>query len=95
MNDSNNTFMAEAGKAVAAIQKLQWAFYIVVIIATLTIRLKPLVTVVGGVVALIILFFIYVYYIGKLDCPHCERSLRYLWPVLRQVTTCPFCGRKL
>jgi len=52
-------------------------------------------TAISGISVLVLLFFIYTYFISKLDCPYCERSLRYLWTVLKNVTTCPFCGKKL
>ena len=87
--------MAGAQSAVRGIEKLRWGFYIVVIVCSITFRLRPMATAVSGASVLVLLFFIYTYFISKLDCPYCERSLRFLWTVLHNVTTCPFCGKKI
>jgi hypothetical protein len=95
VSDEKPEFMPGAKKAVKGIEKLRWGFYVVVIAFALTVRIRPYAACMGAGIGFVILFFIYVYFISKLDCPHCERSLRYLWQVLERVTTCPFCGRRL
>jgi len=81
--------------AVSGIEKLRWGFYIVVIVGSLTVRFRPVQTLIASGAVLLVLFFIYTYFISKLDCPYCDRSLRFLWTVLDKVTTCPYCGKKL
>lgn len=95
MADRDERFLPRARKAVRGIEKLKWAFYIVIIAGSLTVRFRPLATAIGAGVCFLVLFFIYAYYISRMDCPYCEKSLRYLWPVLKNVTTCPYCGKKL